>query len=120
LITQVLYIAVFCGRYLDIFSNPLFEAFIYFYLFVVKAFYILSSAYIVFLMTFAYARTREKEQAWRFGIYCLAAALILATPVCKIFEKGPSVGFEEGAHGNIEKFMYWHPFKFSEVNTFSP
>jgi hypothetical protein len=59
-------------------------------------------------MTFAYARTREKEQAWRFGIYCFLGALILATPVTKIFELGPNVG----EHGTP---MYRHDFKLSEV-----
>ena len=101
---------MFGARYLDIFSHPIFKEFIWFYLFAVKLFYIGSSVYIVFLMTFAYARTREKEQAWRFGIYCLAAALILATPVCKIFEQGPVV-----SDGPVERYMYWHPFRFSEV-----
>jgi ER lumen protein retaining receptor len=107
LITQVLYILVFCTRYLDIFSYPIFAKFIFFYLFAVKLFYIVSSAYIVFLMTFAYARTREREKAWKFGLYCLAGASLLAPAVCRIFQKGPIVG--EG------RFLFLHPWTFQEV-----
>jgi ER lumen protein retaining receptor len=114
LITQVLYCLVFGARYLDIFSHPIFEAFIWFYLFAVKLFYIGSSVYIVFLMTFVYARTREREKAWKFGIYCLIGAVILATPVCKIFEKGPVVTVGDG-NDAFPRFMYAHEFKFTEV-----
>jgi uncharacterized membrane protein YedE/YeeE len=112
LITQVLYILVFVTRYLDLFAYTIFASFLAFYLFVVKMFYIASSAYIVFLMTFAYARTREREKAWKFGIYCLVASMVLAMPVCKIFEKGPMVGDNE--HG-IPRLMYQHEFTFTEV-----
>ncbi|KAF2669333.1 hypothetical protein BT63DRAFT_258899 [Microthyrium microscopicum] len=107
LITQALYILVFSTRYLDIFSTPIFKGFKYFYLFAVKLFYVGSSVYIVSLMTFAYARTREREKAWKFGIYCLTGALILAWPLCKIFEKGPFVG---DTH-----FLYRHDVSFSEI-----
>ena len=75
-------------------------------------FYIASSAYIVFLMTFAYARTREREKAWQFGIYCLLGSLILAAPVCKIFEHGPIVSGQD----DIPKLMYEHEFTFKEVH----
>ena len=33
-----------------------------------------------------YARTREREKAWRMGAYCLGGAIISAPFVCMIFE----------------------------------
>jgi hypothetical protein len=45
-----------------------------------QIFYTLSSFYIIFLMTSVYARTREREKAWKFGLYCLSGA-ILVTPL---------------------------------------
>jgi hypothetical protein len=63
-------------------------------------------------MTFAYARTREREKAWKFGGYCLLAALILAAPVCKLFQNGPLVGVTDE---DIPKLMYRHDFTFVEV-----
>jgi len=44
-----------------------------------QIFYTLSSLYIIFLMTSVYARTREREKAWKFGMYCLLGS-ILITP----------------------------------------
>jgi ER lumen protein retaining receptor len=43
-----------------------------------QIFYTLSSLYIIFLMTSVYARTREREKAWKFGLYCLAGAIVVA------------------------------------------
>jgi hypothetical protein len=84
----------------------------FFYLFAVKIFYISSSVYIVFLMTFAYARTREREKAWKFGIYCLVASLALMIPLCKIFQTGPKTGVD--SHGKPH-LLYSHEFTFKEV-----
>jgi hypothetical protein len=104
---------VFTTRYLDLFITSPFGEFKYFYLFAVKIFYIATSIYIVFLMTFAYARTREREMAWKLGTYCLMGALVLAAPLCKIFEKGPVIGTLP--HTDIDYTLYSHPFKFGEV-----
>ncbi|KAL2350853.1 ER lumen protein retaining receptor [Cryomyces antarcticus] len=83
LITQVLYIAVFCTRYLDLFwVSPARSI----WNFVLKNFYIFSSAYIVFLMMRVYARTREREKAWRLGAYCLAGSLASAPFVALVFQ----------------------------------
>ena len=71
-------------------------------------FYIASSAYIVFLMVSVYARTREREKAWRFGMYCLGGAAAVALPLTAVFQHGPTTG-KEGTP------MYYHPFIFSEV-----
>jgi len=110
LITQVLYILVFCTRYLDLFWAPVFGKWIYWWNFCCKIFYIASSAYIVFLMTSVYARTREREKAWKFGLWCLGGALVLATPITAIFQKGPLVRTDPE-----EVFMWRHHFTFTEV-----
>jgi len=110
LISQALYVLVFVTRYLDIlWSSPLGK--IGFYLFAVKLFYIASSLYIVFLMVFAYARTREREKAWKFGMYCLGFALLFAVPLCKVFEKGPEVTIT----GGKRRLLYEHDFEFLEI-----
>lgn len=43
-----------------------------------QIFYTLSSFYIIFLMTNVYARTREREKAWKFGLYCLLGSAVVA------------------------------------------
>ena len=63
-------------------------------------------------MTSVFARTREREKAWKFGVYCLAAAVILAIPFTAMFQEGPVVGKDEKGR-NVH--MYIHNFKFSEV-----
>jgi hypothetical protein len=109
LITQVLYILVFCTRYLDLFWMPLFGRWIYWWNFCFKIFYIASSAYIVFLMMSVYARTREREKAWKFGMWCLGGAVVLAMPVNAIFQKGPLL------HEDPDAYLWRHEFKPSEV-----
>ncbi|KAK4691862.1 ER lumen protein retaining receptor, partial [Lecanoromycetidae sp. Uapishka_2] len=75
LITQMLYVAVFLTRYLDLFwVSPA----VSYWNFILKNFYIFSSLYIILLMMKVYARTREREKAWRLGSYCLIGALVLA------------------------------------------
>jgi hypothetical protein len=111
LISQVLYAFVFCSRYLDIFRTNPFHDHTSFYLFFAKLFYIGTSIYIVFLMTFVYARTREREKAWKFGMYCLLLAAVLTLPVNKVFEMGPMVTVRDGN----KKPMYEHDFIFTEV-----
>ena len=80
LITQVLYTVVFCSRYLDIFKSSPGKNGEHIWNFSLKIFYTLSSLYIIFLMTSVYARTREREKAWKFGMYCLLGAIAI-TPV---------------------------------------
>lgn len=78
----MLYAAVFCARYLDLLWSHPFEAQIHVFLslwnFFLKLFYISSSIYIVFVMLRVFARTREREKAWKFGAACLAGSLFLA------------------------------------------
>jgi ER lumen protein retaining receptor len=83
LITQALYCVVFIVRYLDLFSNL--HGFLGFWNFSLKVFYISSSLYIVFLMTRVYARTREREKAWKMGIWSVAGSLVTAPVVAAIF-----------------------------------
>ncbi|KAF2767790.1 hypothetical protein EJ03DRAFT_140107 [Teratosphaeria nubilosa] len=82
LLTQLLYIAVFVTRYLDLFwVSPLYSL----WNFVLKIFYIASSAYIVFLMMRVYARTREKEYGWKLAVWSLSASIVSAPLVDVVF-----------------------------------
>ncbi|KAF2201008.1 ER lumen protein retaining receptor [Delitschia confertaspora ATCC 74209] len=78
LITQALYALVFCTRYLDIFTSPVGSDVWPLWNFCLKIFYTLSSFYIIFLMTSVYARTREREKAWKYGLYCLGGAIVIS------------------------------------------
>jgi hypothetical protein len=115
LITQVLYILVFVTRYLDLLHTPIFSEWLLWWNFCAKIFYLASSAYIVFLMTFVYARTREKEKAWKFGMYCLAGAVVLVLPVSKMFEDGPVVFKYDDSR---VKLLWSHPFELREVSEY--
>ncbi|MCJ1470879.1 hypothetical protein MMC07_009526 [Pseudocyphellaria aurata] len=85
LITQTLYAAVFCTRYLDLFYTVVAKATLW--NFVLKIFYISSSLYIIFLMMRVYARTREREKAWRLGAIGLGGA-VTAAPFVTLFTHG--------------------------------
>jgi hypothetical protein len=54
-----------------------------------------------------YARTREREKAWKFGTYCLGGAIALALPMTAIFQRGPMT--------SAGRDLYAHPWSFSEV-----
>ena len=90
LLTQAFYSVVFFSRYMDLFRtftnsgwNTSF-----------KIFYILSSLYVLFLMLFVYARTREREKAWKLGGLCFGISAVGAPVVMLIFRHG-FIGFEE-------------------------
>jgi len=85
LITQLFYLLVFTTRYIDVFTMHPFLSFQSFWNFTLKIFYISSSALIVFLMMKVYARTREREKAWKFGGYCLGGSFLLAPFMVLIF-----------------------------------
>jgi len=91
LITQVLYAGVFVARYLDLFWTPPAASI---WNFVLKIFYITSSFYIIFIMMKLYARTREREKAWKLGAYCLGASLV-AGPVFAAIADGSKTTFFE-------------------------
>lgn len=92
LLTQILYIAVFGTRYLDLFWVPPWWSW---WNFVLKIFYIASSAYIVWLMMRCYARTREKEYAWKLATGGLAVSAVAAPVVCLTFRHWKGFGIAE-------------------------
>ncbi len=47
----------------------------------------MSSLYIIFLMTSVYARTREREKAWKFGLWCLLGSIVITPFWYLIFKK---------------------------------
>jgi len=97
LITQLSYLLVFCSRYLFL---PLWSAydrseFHKFWNLTLKLFYIASSAYIVFIMMRVYARTREKEKAWKLGIGSLLGSAVAAPFIMLIMKSKAVWGFPE-------------------------
>lgn len=85
----MLYAVVFITRYLDLFSTSPFDSI---WNFILKNFYILSSLYIIFLMMKVYARTREREKAWRLGAYCLGGSVLLS-PIATVIAQGKGFKF---------------------------
>lgn len=63
--------------------------------FVLKIFYITSSAYIVYLMMRRYARTREKEYGWKLATWTLGGSLVSAPFVTLLFEGWAGMRFSE-------------------------
>lgn len=89
MLTQAMYCLVFVSRYLDIFSrNTIWNT-------TLKVFYILSSLYILFLMLRVYARTREREKAWKLAGFCLAGSAAAAPIIMMIFEAKRFWGWRE-------------------------
>ena len=87
----MLYAAVFCTRYLDLFwVSPKSQK----WNFVLKNFYIFSSIYIILVMLRVFPRTREREKAWRLGGICLGGALVAAPLVSLIF-RGTDINLME-------------------------
>ncbi|KAL9116912.1 MAG: hypothetical protein Q9187_006557 [Circinaria calcarea] len=92
LITQALYAMVFITRYLDLFwVSPGYNT----WNFVLNNFYIISSLYIIFLMMRVYARTREREKAWKFGAFCMAGSALAAPFTMMIFTRKTVWSFSE-------------------------
>lgn len=63
-----------------------------------KIYFITTSAYIVFIMTRVFARTREREKAMKLGGYATLGSLVLTPIMTGIFHK-------------------WHRFSFGEVSS---
>ncbi|KAH7034218.1 ER lumen protein retaining receptor-domain-containing protein [Macrophomina phaseolina] len=95
LLTQVLYVVVFSTRYVDLFYTSPFGDWHRWWNFVLKIYFITTSAYIVFVMTRVFARTREREKAMKLGGYATLGSLLLTPVMTGIFHK-------------------WHPFTFGE------
>ena len=62
--------------------------------FVLKIFYITSSFYIILIMMKVYARTREREKAWKLGAYCLGGSVVLG-PIVAGLAEGKATTFPE-------------------------
>lgn len=88
LLTQLLYLVVFVTRYLDLFYTHPAESWLGIYLTVLKIAYISTSSYIIFLMMRVFARTREKEYAWKLATWSLMGSFLAAPVVTYIVEKG--------------------------------
>ncbi|KAJ5574350.1 uncharacterized protein N7459_008777 [Penicillium hispanicum] len=91
LLTQMLYALVFVTRYLDLLDGafwalPTNLAFMWNLCF--KIFYITSSFYLVFIMMKVFPRTRERERAWKLGIWSVIGSLVLSPLMILIFERG--------------------------------
>lgn len=87
MITQVLYAVVFCTRYTDVFRER------YLWNLFFKLFYIGSSLYILAIMRWRYARTREREVSWKLGAAVLGGSLLLSPLVMLIFDGSSKWGF---------------------------
>ncbi len=83
LLTQWLYLIIFSTRYLDLFWVPPQWSW---WNTLLKLFFISSSIYIVWVMMRVYARTREKEYAWKLATWSFAGSLVSAPLVCLIFK----------------------------------
>ena len=91
LITQTLYTLVFVTRYSDLWlphriDLPSPHHALWYWNLVLKLLYIASSLYTVFVMMKVFARTREREKAWKMAVYCFGGAIASAPFVCMVFE----------------------------------
>ena len=87
LLTQSLYLLVFLLRYLDLFSAASWHSGSAFYNTPFKLIYILTSAYILYLMFRRYARTRESETEYKLAAYILCISLLAAPVFMGIFKE---------------------------------
>lgn len=99
LLTQILYGVVFVFRYLDLFESRTWDVqhggFGYFWNLCFKLVFLGTSFYLIFLMMKVYPRTRERERAWKLGIYSVIGSLVLAPIMIAIFEEWPRQWFLE-------------------------
>ncbi|QKX53532.1 uncharacterized protein TRUGW13939_00611 [Talaromyces rugulosus] len=92
LLTQALYAIVFVTRYLDLFRASHWregQAYLIFF----KLFYIFTSFYIIALMTYVYARTREREKSWKLATWCAVGSAIGAPVVLGIWGAASKEGY---------------------------
>ena len=104
LITQILYAAVFCTRYLDLFwVSPGLSV----WNFILKNFHIFSSIYIIIIMLRVFPRTREREKAWKLGGICFGAALVAAPIVSLMFSiiRKVDISFIEVVHASRPSYI---------------
>ena len=85
MLTQALYLVVFCTRYLNLFWSHPSRSSLDAWNFIFKIVFIASATYIIALML-TFARTRERERAWKLGAACLVGALVLSPFTMLIFD----------------------------------
>ena len=99
LLTQLLYGVVFIFRYLDLLEGRSWDikhgGFGTLWNLSFKFFYLTSSFYLVFIMMKVYPRTRERERAWKFGIYSVIGSLVMAPLMMTITKDWPTQWFLE-------------------------
>lgn len=100
LLTQILYALVFFTRYLDLFSSYSWT-FAYYGAGVLwntpfKLMYLASSSYLIYLIMRVYPRTRERERAWKLGIWSVIGSVVVAPIAMAIAYRGfPSFWLSE-------------------------
>lgn len=52
-----------------------------------KLFYLTSSFYVVFLMMKVFPRTRERERAWKLGLWSVVGSIVMAPIAIAILER---------------------------------
>lgn len=73
-----------------------------------KIFYLTSSFYVIFLMMKVFPRTRERERAWKLGLWSVAGSLVLAPIAITVLEREwPDDWFMEVSHKLLE--WGWNP-----------
>ncbi|KAJ5997068.1 hypothetical protein N7522_008728 [Penicillium canescens] len=90
LLTQLLYGIVFIFRYLDLFSSYTWSGFGTWhtaYNVSFKLFYLISSFYLIFLIFKVYPRTRERERAWKLGMWSTLGSFVMAPIAILILER---------------------------------
>jgi hypothetical protein len=99
LLTQLLYGVVFIFRYLDLLEGRSWDVkhggFGTLWNLSFKFFYLTSSFYLVFIMMKVYPRTRERERAWKLGIYSVLGSLVMAPIMMTITKDWPTHWFLE-------------------------
>ncbi|CAG8924983.1 unnamed protein product [Penicillium salamii] len=93
LLTQLLYGVVFVFRYLDLLNPATYKimgsvgTWHVVWNVTFKLFYLTSSFYVIFLMMKVFPRTRERERAWKLGMWSVAGSLVLAPIAISVLEQ---------------------------------
>lgn len=100
LLTQILYALVFFTRYLDLFSSASWTFGTYgagvLWNTPFKIMYLTSSAYLIYIIMRVYPRTRERERAWKLGIWLVIGSVVTAPIAMAIAYRGfPSFWLSE-------------------------
>ncbi|KAF2138376.1 uncharacterized protein K452DRAFT_290961 [Aplosporella prunicola CBS 121167] len=96
LLTQLLYLIVFCARYVDLFWTRFYANWHIWWNFCLKIYFIATTAYTVFIMARVFSRTREREKAMKLAVYALGGSFVLTPFTTWIFssEREPFTLFQ--------------------------